>query len=723
MRFIKLAVVALAILLPAVLQAAPVAVTVSEDDDAFTLDNGIVTASVSKRSGDLVSLEYKKLQMLDTSSGRQEAYWSHNTARATKIVPRITIDPKTNGGERGEVSVKGISGGNQMGSGPGGSVSADIEIRYALGRGDSGVYTYSVFSHPTNYPATSVGEARFCMKLNDDIFDWMTVDANRNMEMITTYDWNHATQMNMKEARRMNTGIYKGEVEHKYDYSANQFDVRAWGWSSTKQKIGLWLVNPSVEYLSGGPTKFELSSHRDATFNTNNLTAPAPPTLLNYWRGSHYGGSICNIGTNDAWTKVIGPFLIYCNSADKREALWPDALAQADKQAGLWPFDWVNGVDYPHKNERATVSGKIVLNDPQAPDLKMKNLLVGLTAPDYAPATIPRGPRTARGGRFGGAGGFGLAGGGDDEAAMTNQNSSISATNDSLAGRFGRSGADGVASTNGFGGTNGFRGRFGGGGFGLPRVVEWQNDARNYEFWVRADDNGTFSIPNVRAGNYTLHAIADGVLGELAVTNITVATGKNQSLGNIDWQPVRYGKQLWDIGIPNRKASEFFKGDDYFHWGWYLQYPKLFPLDVNYVVGKSDYRKDWFFEQLPYNTDTNNTTGNGRGDGTTWAVIFNLTNAPQGKATLRLALCGIGVRTLSGILNDQSIGSVTNLTYNATINRDGIGGSWCERDLTFDASLMKAGTNTLELTIPPGGLTSGIMYDYLRLEVDENGGR
>jgi len=33
------------------------------------------------------------------------------------------------------------------------------------------------------------------------------------------------------------------------------------------------------------------------------------------------------------------------------------------------------------------------------------------------------------------------------------------------------------------------------------------------------------------------------------------------------------------------------------------------------------------------------------------------------------------VRTLSGIMNDQSIGSVTNLTYNATINRDGIGGS------------------------------------------------
>jgi len=40
-------------------------------------------------------------------------------------------------GAIGEVAIKGISGGNQMGSGPGGSVIADIEIRYALRRGEA----------------------------------------------------------------------------------------------------------------------------------------------------------------------------------------------------------------------------------------------------------------------------------------------------------------------------------------------------------------------------------------------------------------------------------------------------------------------------------------------------------------------------------------------------------------------------------------------------------
>jgi rhamnogalacturonan endolyase len=250
--------------------------------------------------------------------------------------------------------------------------------------------------------------------------------------------------------------------------------------------------------------------------------------------------------------------------------------------------------------------------------------------------------------------------------------------------------------------------------------VDWQTDAKNYQFWIRADTDGNFFIPNVRSGHYSLHALADGVLGELTVTNITVAAGKNLTLGKINWRPVRYGKQLWDIGIPNRTGAEFFKGDNYFHWGWYLQYPKLFPHNVHFVIGKSDFRKDWFFEQVPYNTDTNNVTGTGRGDRTTWKVIFNLTNAPHGKATLCLALCGVGARSLSGSLNDHSIGTVNHLTYNATINRDGIAGTWCERDLVFDAALMQVGTNTLELTIPAGSLTSGIIYDYLRLELDES---
>ena len=35
--------------------------------------------------------------------------------------------------------------------------------------------------------------------------------------------------------------------------------------------------------------------------------------------------------------------------------MWKDALAKARSESALWPYQWVNGVDYPHENERATV--------------------------------------------------------------------------------------------------------------------------------------------------------------------------------------------------------------------------------------------------------------------------------------------------------------------------------------------------------------------------------
>ena len=263
------------------------------------------------------------------------------------------------------MAVKAISGGAPLGRGPGGSAVVDIEIRYTLGRGDSGLYTYSILTHKAEYPATSIGEARFCVKLNGKLFDYMTIDAKRRKVMPRPEDWDKGVRLNLKEARRLTTGVYAGQVEHKYDYSAIQFDIPAYGWSSTARQIGLWFINPSMEYLSGGPTKVELTGHLD-----NN--AGAAPTLLNYWRGSHYGGSSCVLAKGEEWTKVIGPFLIYCNSGMDHDKLWKDALTKAAKEAEAWPYRWVAGVDYPLKNQRGTAVGKITVVDPLTPHVKSK---------------------------------------------------------------------------------------------------------------------------------------------------------------------------------------------------------------------------------------------------------------------------------------------------------------------------------------------------------------
>ena len=173
------------------------------------------------------------------------------------------------------------------------------------------------------------------------------------------------------------------------------------------------------------------------------------------------------------------------------------------------------------------------------------------------------------------------------------------------------------------------------------------------------------------------------MLGEFAKTDITVEAGKNLDLGKIEWKPVRYGKQIWEIGYPNRNGSEFFKGNDYWLWGWCVRYPLLFPNDITYTIGKSDYHKDWFFEQVPHGESTAwlnpeakdpanqrfgwvkaGTAGQdmwrtiGRGRATTWTIKFNLDKAVQGQATLRIALGGAdGGGGLAIGVNGKAVGS------------------------------------------------------------------
>ena len=71
-------------------------------------------------------------------------------------------------------------GGHGPGAARGGDFPADIEIRYNLGREDSGRYIPTVRSEHKwpNYPAASMTEARFTCQALADTFDWMTIDAS-----------------------------------------------------------------------------------------------------------------------------------------------------------------------------------------------------------------------------------------------------------------------------------------------------------------------------------------------------------------------------------------------------------------------------------------------------------------------------------------------------------------------------------------------------------------
>ncbi len=738
------------------------AVTVTEDARSFILDNGIVRAVINKRTGGLENLFFKGVDQVGHDQGSTGGWEVEPSAagQANGLTQSITIDPTKNNGERAEISIKAVTGGQvgltpgSPGGAQGGTYNLDMDVRYTMARGESGVHVYNIYNHPAAYGALNMPENRFILRVNQS-FDWVSVDADRNLLECGPLDWGTGVVVHAKEQRILNQGPYKNSVEHKYSYTAVQYKTPAYGWSSTKEHVGVWFINPTIEYLSGGASKCELDVHWGDNDNPD-------PIILDYWRGTHYsGGANAGIAAGENWSKVVGPIYIYCNTlanpktpsaedmaafqasfgdpkvpqawTDNATALWKDALAQAATEKKNWPYDWVDSPEYVHKDQRANVTGQIVLNDPQAKTTKLPHLTVGLAYPDAARPAAP-------------------SGAGTPAANLLNDANSakvfVAAPGGGGAGA--RGGAPGVGrgAPGNFGAPGPGRGP--GRGFG---GVDYLHDAKHYQFWNDGTDDGKFTITEVLPGNYTLHAWADGVLGDFAQANITVTAGKDLDLGKLEWKPVRYGKQIWEIGTPDKSSGEFLKGDgaNYWLWGWPLRYGDLFPNDVTFTIGKSDPAKDWFFEEVPHaNSDAwknpdakdplnqrfgwvkaesleqypqTNTQGPwrtyGQGRATTWTIKFNMDNAPAGEATLRLALCGADGGGLTVGVNGQQAGNIRPTATNALrYNTDH--GLWQEQRVQFAGSMLKSGENQITLTVPAGEVTSGVVWDYLRLEMNDS---
>ncbi len=208
------------------------------------------------------------------------------------------------------------------------------------------------------------------------IFDWLSVDALRSRLMAPASTPWVSVPGAPQEFQLWTAGIYQGQYECKYGYSADYGDENAWGWSSTSNNLGLWMTKPSQEYYSGGPMKRELMCHDNQ--------AGVGPVLLNMVNGTHYMmGSDGEIQPGEAFSKTFGPWLIYVNSvppgtSNAPAALFADAQAQAIVEQSEWPYPWWHNANYVQKSGRGTVAGTIKIADSGNPNASPAGLWVGV---------------------------------------------------------------------------------------------------------------------------------------------------------------------------------------------------------------------------------------------------------------------------------------------------------------------------------------------------------
>jgi rhamnogalacturonan endolyase len=254
----------------------------------------------------------------------------------------------------------------------------------------------------------------------------------------------------------------------------------------------------------------------------------------------------------------------------------------------------------------------------------------------------------------------------------------------------------GQATNSGRGGGGGRRGGAGGGtnSSAPDRASILYMQAGDYIFYVKADENGKFTLPAVRPGTYTLYAWqTQGPITQSLAKDGIVVSGDKLDLGNVEWDPPWHPNLLWQIGQADRLAGEYKFGDQPRTSQWMLQVP----ANLTFTIGQSKERTDWYYAQK---------SG-------VWTVKFNLDKTYSGNAFLTIAVAGGGGRVAVAV-NDTAVGDLS-YSDDASVRRaTNRSGRYARSEFTFPASALKQGENTLTLTANG----SGLMYDTLVLEAD-----
>ena len=69
-------------------------------------------------------------------------------------------------------------------------------------------------------------------------------------------------------------------------------------------------------------------------------------------------------------------------------------------------------------------------------------------------------------------------------------------------------------------------------------------------------------------------------------------------------------------------------------------------------------------------------------------------------------------------VNGKTVGTLHPVATNA-LRYNSDKGVWYQYIQKFDASLMKAGENSMTFTVPAGDVTTGVIWDYVRLEFND----
>ncbi|KAG8474877.1 hypothetical protein CXB51_031612 [Gossypium anomalum] len=235
----------------------------------------------------------------------------------------------------------------------------------------------------------------------------------------------------------------------------------------------------------------------------------------------------------------------------------------------------------------------------------------------------------------------------------------------------------------------------------------WQTEGKGYQFWTQTDNTGRFTIKMSDQGRNKIN------------------------LGTLIYDPPRNGPTLWEIGIPDRTAAEFFipepnptfvnsilnhDADKFRQYGLWDLYSDIYGHgDLVFTVGVSNYSKDWFFAHVPRRIG-NETRA------TTWQIKYELQEVNKaGNYTLQLALAAASYAEVQVRINNPDANlphfTTERIGYDNAVPRHGIHGLYRLYSINVPGNGFQRGNNTIFLTQTRcHDSFEAVMYDYIRFE-------
>jgi rhamnogalacturonan endolyase len=660
-------------------------VTVTDEGKWIILSNGICTIRITKGSPRLDALDYTynnngTPRTSPTLKGPGQYYYGgfsmggldigHMNQHASHFTYTLAVDPKSNGGNYGDVMM--VSDTPNLGI---------FEAHFSMLRGSPGFYSTGIQTHRAQDLPVDLTAWGVVTRVPGN-FNWLSADDARNFFIGTPTSKGVPVPNSPHEISVALDGSRAGQLDDKFIYGQDHSDLKAWGWSSVGPgglNIGRWMMT-TMDFSNGGPMKRDVSAYPYSELNNSILT------------GELGMGGDGSFAQGEVWTKTCGPWFTYLNSvpasitdpAEAAQALFKDALAQADAERKAWPYVWFKNPKYPQASGRGTVQGKLTVQDSGNPNASNAGIWVGL---EEQPETIHHTY---------------------DFQKWFKPYQYWTQTD-----------ADG--------------------NFTISNILPGQN----YTLWAYGPGAaGTFLSQNQKEANPPLEC--DVPAKPFAVE---VSPGATKQLGAVTWTPLRVGATVFELGYPNRKADKYRHGDDYPFpehspklgfptplWGNQMEFPFDFPDGLTYTLGRSRWSTDWNFI-LPSLPDTN-----GNYQPCQARIVFNLATPPRVGAAASLYIAAAGYdgdqrftgNQISISVNGRDLGSIsgsrgapaelTPTGYFPAYSDDssihfGVHGPFSDERIYFPSSLLQAGQNTITIHVNGKGLSDYLMMDYLRLEL------